>query len=422
MDLMKRVPLLIRPDRREATLVSRGEAGNHGVLARVARVELPIAEPKMVIPVNGPVGIMPVTEPGVVVPMTGPGAIAPKTKPEAVVHLAEPETDTPVNDPEVRGPMAEPEMVVPVTGPGATVPVAGFEASVPVVVSGVDVPVAEPVRSIPVTGPETIVPLTEPKVVIPVTESKAIIPISEPVRIVPMIGTEEVIPVAELLGTVPMTDPCMEGAVGDVGCPVALCPAGNPKFRRVGAVLDGDPKIECWDGERVDHPTEAEANLWHRGAEPRREMEEVFRDFGGVVNRPDLEECRWDVEHHIDPGPVDPVYLRQHPVPYAFRGEVEDQLRRLLEGGVMRSFKNPWSRPRMVKKVISPVNYEIHDMLRIRSPVVPVNQLKPAMTNNIQGIGSSLVDISLVVSTFWPDYPPAGPAIRLMLASCLESW
>ncbi|KAF6200392.1 hypothetical protein GE061_006695 [Apolygus lucorum] len=384
MDLMKRVPLLIRPDRREATLVSRGEAGSHGVLARVARVELPIAEPKMVIPVTGPVGIMPVTGPGVVVPMTGPGAIAPKTKPEAVVHLAEPETDTPVNDPEVRGPMAEPEMVAPVTGPGATVPMAGFEASVPVVGSGVDVPVAEPVGSIPVAGPETIVPLTEPKVVIPVTESKAIIPISGPVRIVPMIGTEEVIPVAELLGTVPMTDPCMEGAVGDVGCPVALCPAGNPELRRVRAVLDSDPKIECWDGERVDHQTEAETNLWQRGAEPRREVEEVFRDFGGVVNRPDLEECRWDVEHHIDPGPVDPVYLRQHPVPHAFRGEVEDQLRRLLERGVMRSFKNgPWSGPRLVKKVISPVNYEIHDMLRTRSPVVPVNRLKPAMTNNV---------------------------------------
>ncbi|KAF6215629.1 hypothetical protein GE061_010385 [Apolygus lucorum] len=222
----------------------------------------------MVIPVTGPVGIMPVTGPDVVIPMTGPGAIAPKTKPEAVVHLAEPETDTPVSDPEVSGPMAEPEMVAPVTGPGATVPMAGFEASVPVVGSGVDVPVAEPVGSIPVAGPETIVPLTEPRVVIPVTESKAIIPISGPVGIVPMIGTEGVIPVAELLGTVPMTDPCMEGAVGDVGCPVALCPAGNPELRRVGAVLDSDPKIECWDGEGVDHRTEAETNLWQRGAEP----------------------------------------------------------------------------------------------------------------------------------------------------------
>ncbi|KAF6204743.1 hypothetical protein GE061_018904 [Apolygus lucorum] len=279
--------------------------------------------------------------------------------------------------------MAEPERVVPVTGPGATIPVAGFGASVPVVVSGVDVPVAEPVRSMPVTGPEAIVPMTEPKVVIPVTESEAIIPIAEPVRIVPMIGTEAVITVAELVGTAPMTDPRMKEAVGDVGSPVALCPAGNPEFRRVGAVLDSDPKMECWDGERVDHRTEAETNLWQRGAEPRREVEEVFRDFGGVVSRPDLEECRWDVEHHIDPGPVDPVYLRQHPVPHAFRGEVEDQLRRLLERGVMRSFKNgPWSGPRLVKKVISPVNYEIHDMLRTRSPAVPVNRLKPAMTNN----------------------------------------
>ncbi|KAF6198712.1 hypothetical protein GE061_008464 [Apolygus lucorum] len=279
--------------------------------------------------------------------------------------------------------MAEPERVVPVTGPGATVPVAGFGASVPVVVSGVDVPVAEPVRSVPVTGPEAIVPMTEPKVVIPVTESEAIIPIAEPVRIVPMIGTEAVITVAELVGTAPMTDPRMKEAVGDVGSPVALCPAGNPEFRRVGAVLGSDPKIECWDGERVDHQTEAEADLWHRGAEPRREVEEVFRDFGGVVNRPDLEEYRWDVEHHIDPGPVDPVYLRQHPVPYAFRGEVENQLRRLLEGGVMRSFTNPWSGPRMVKKVISPVNCEIRDMLGARSQVVHVGRLRPAVTSNV---------------------------------------
>ncbi|KAF6212489.1 hypothetical protein GE061_013012 [Apolygus lucorum] len=161
LDLMKKVPLLICPDKREAMVALHRETGNRREVSRVAHMEVPVVEPGMDVPTVRPAtevpGLIPhmevpVVEQGMDVPIIGPGTEVSKLVPHMEVPVDEPGMDVPTIGPGTEVPRLVPHMEVPMVEQGMDVPIIGPGTEVSKLVPHMEIPVVEPGMDVPIDG------------------------------------------------------------------------------------------------------------------------------------------------------------------------------------------------------------------------------------------------------------------------------
>ncbi|KAF6202164.1 hypothetical protein GE061_004562 [Apolygus lucorum] len=221
---MKKVPLLIRPDRREATVAPCRGVADRRKESGVARVGLTVVEPRLDVAT---------VELGMDVPVIGLGTGVPQLVPHVEVPVAEPDTEAPQLVPHVEVPVAEPG------------------TKVQQLVSHLEEPEVEPGMD---------VPIDEPRMEMPIPERRAEVSTAKLRR--NMADADR-----KTNGSIELE---IEGTVESVGYPVTRLPIGDIEFRRIGAVLGDDPgdaagdaeemPMERWDQERPDTRTESAAN------------------------------------------------------------------------------------------------------------------------------------------------------------------
>ena len=57
------------------------------------------------------------------------------------------------------------------------------------------------------------------------------------------------------------------------------------------------------------------------------------------------------IEHRIDTGEHNPIKQRQYRIPPTMRGEVDKQVKEMLENGVIEESQSPWCSPMMIVKL-----------------------------------------------------------------------
>ncbi|KAF6212625.1 hypothetical protein GE061_013151 [Apolygus lucorum] len=245
---MKKVPLLIRPDRREATVALCRGVADIRKEPGVARVGSTVVEPRLDVAT---------VELGMDVPVIGPGAGVPQLVPHVEVPVAEPDTEAP---------QLVPHVEVPVAGPGTKV-----QQLVPHL-------------EVPEVGPGMDVPIDEPRMEMPIIERRA--EVSTAKLRMNMADADR-----RTNGSIELE---IEGTVESVGYPVTRLPIGG--FRRIGAVLGDDPgdavgdaeemPMERWDQERPDTRTELATKLQHLDKGQRSRVGEILHGFGELINVP----------------------------------------------------------------------------------------------------------------------------------------
>ena len=83
--------------------------------------------------------------------------------------------------------------------------------------------------------------------------------------------------------------------------------------------------------------------------------EPLLQEFKSVFDEPAPQGCKAESYHVIDTGNSAPVNKRPYPIPHALRPVVREQVNRMLQAGVIRCSRSPWNAPVvMVRKKSEP--------------------------------------------------------------------
>jgi len=108
-------------------------------------------------------------------------------------------------------------------------------------------------------------------------------------------------------------------------------PAKPPRKRRKGTLYN-----KLLQG-KLDHLT----------LEEREHIEPVLIKYAQIFNDEESSDFKGItvIEHHIPVGDAQPIRRPQYRTPYALRGEMEQQVQKMLQKGVIRPSASPWSAP-----------------------------------------------------------------------------
>lgn len=100
--------------------------------------------------------------------------------------------------------------------------------------------------------------------------------------------------------------------------------------------------------------------LKHLSDGEAKQVKTLLDRFPNIFSPPGPSGCNLEVYHEIDTGDTKPIARRPYPVPYALRSEVERQLRKMQEDGIIERSASPWSAPIVLvkKKSVTPDHTE----------------------------------------------------------------
>jgi len=92
------------------------------------------------------------------------------------------------------------------------------------------------------------------------------------------------------------------------------------------------------------------AILWglsHLSEEERKIIEPVLKEYAHVFHDAETNDFKGTdlAQHEILVGDVRPIRKPQYRVPYSLRDEMQTQIQQMLDKGVIRESKSPWSAP-----------------------------------------------------------------------------
>ena len=111
-----------------------------------------------------------------------------------------------------------------------------------------------------------------------------------------------------------------------------------------------------------------------------RKYAAVFSDVPGRTSK---------IEHKINLVDEKPVYLKPYPLPYALRQELKDEIREMLDMGVIRKSSSPYASPVVIVKKKDGLNCICVDYRKLNK--VTISDAEPMKTSEdlFQQLGKS---------------------------------
>uniref|UniRef100_A0A0A9XAZ6 Retrovirus-related Pol polyprotein from transposon opus n=1 Tax=Lygus hesperus TaxID=30085 RepID=A0A0A9XAZ6_LYGHE len=112
-----------------------------------------------------------------------------------------------------------------------------------------------------------------------------------------------------------------------------------------------------WKGLATDPRKELEEKTSHLTKAERERMSQVLQKYPDIFEKPHKDGCLLGVTHQIDTGEAGLIHVRSYPIPHALRPEIEEQVKDMLEDGIIQPSKSLWCAPAvLVKKQERPRN------------------------------------------------------------------